>query len=146
MRTRHLIASRQIDEIRAFPAAIVDICRQFSRQSLFQARRRRTSQKLTSWIVFSLNWPREESRLAESNLRMSDRDDPKGLLPRVNAAGRLRPRRKRSIGDSNQLASSMLLCLLAIASSDPPQDTQSKVKHRGPEPLRPGVLDLCEVW
>ena len=29
----------------------------------------------------------------ESNLRMSDRDHPKALRPRVNAAGRLRPRR-----------------------------------------------------
>ena len=29
----------------------------------------------------------------ESNLRMSDRDQPKALRPRVNAAGRLRPRR-----------------------------------------------------
>jgi hypothetical protein len=36
---------------------------------------------------------REESKFPEGNLRMSDRDHPKALLPRVNAAGRLRPRR-----------------------------------------------------
>jgi integrase/recombinase XerD len=36
---------------------------------------------------------REESKFPEGNLRMSDRDHPKALLPRVNSAGRLRPRR-----------------------------------------------------
>jgi len=32
-------------------------------------------------------------KLPESILRMSDRDHPKALRPRVSAAGRLRPRR-----------------------------------------------------
>ena len=87
---------------------------------------------------------------------MSDRNDPKGLFPRVlqpqdSVTARLGPRRKRWIVDSNQRASSILLCLLAIASSDPPQDIQVqdiqvKAKYRGPEPLRAGVLDLCELW
>jgi hypothetical protein len=51
---------------------------------------------------------------------------------------------KRSIGDSNQRASSLLLRLLAIAAGVPPGETQVAVKHRGPKPLRPSVTGLCE--
>src|SRR5260370_7356839 len=56
----------------------------------------------------------------------------------------IRQKRKRSIGHSNQRASSMLLRLLAIAASVPPRETQVAVKHGGPKPLRPSSTRLCE--
>src|SRR6185437_2195296 len=40
----------------------------------------------------------------------------------------------------------MLPSLLAIAGSGPPRETQVIVKHRGPKPLRPSGIGLCEQW
>jgi hypothetical protein len=49
----------------------------------------------------------------------------------------IRQKRKRSIGHSNQRATSMLLRLLAIAGSGPPRETQVVVKTSWVETLAP---------
>ena len=61
-----------------------------------------------------------------------------------NARFSIRQKEKRSIGDSNQRASSMLLRLLAIAAGDPPREIRVVVKHRGPKPLRRRLTGLCK--
>src|SRR5437868_2392657 len=53
------------------------------------------------------------------------------------------PKTKRSIGHSNQCPSSLLSPPASNRSRLPPEETQVKVEHPGPKPLRPSAAGLC---